>query len=82
MVEDLDAVEVCCETVVACVEPEVCDCMVCGLVFVIVQMYCTPYFISGNVVFLTGTCFYHSKRFERPCILLCLTELLSYFIVY
>jgi hypothetical protein len=26
MVEDFDAVEVCCETVVACVELEVCDC--------------------------------------------------------
>jgi hypothetical protein len=27
VVEDFDAVEVCCETVVACVEPEVCDCL-------------------------------------------------------
>jgi hypothetical protein len=35
MVEDFDAVEVCCETVMACVEPEVCDCMVSGFVFVI-----------------------------------------------
>jgi hypothetical protein len=35
MVEDFDAVEVCCETVVACVEPEVCDCVVSGFVFVI-----------------------------------------------
>jgi hypothetical protein len=35
MVEDFDAVEVCCKTVVACVEPEVCDCMVSGFVFVI-----------------------------------------------
>jgi hypothetical protein len=26
VVEDIDAVEVCCETVMACVEPEVCDC--------------------------------------------------------
>jgi hypothetical protein len=35
MVEDFDAVEVCCKTVMACVEPEVCDCMVSGFVFVI-----------------------------------------------
>jgi hypothetical protein len=35
MVEDYDAVEVSCETVVACVEPEVCYCMVSGFVFVI-----------------------------------------------
>jgi hypothetical protein len=34
MVEDFDAVEVCCETVVTCVEPEVCDCVVSGFVFV------------------------------------------------
>jgi len=27
-----------------------------------------PYLISGNVVFLTGTCFYRSNLFERPCI--------------
>jgi hypothetical protein len=35
MDEDFDAVEVCCKIVVACVEPEVCDCMVSGFVFVI-----------------------------------------------
>jgi hypothetical protein len=34
VVEDFDVVEVCCEIVVACVEPEVCDCVVSGLVFV------------------------------------------------
>ena len=33
-----------------------------------VRMYCMPYLISGNVVFLTGTCFYRSNLFERPCI--------------
>ena len=33
-----------------------------------VRMYCTPYLIIGNVVFLTGTCFYRSNLFERPCI--------------
>jgi hypothetical protein len=32
MVEDFDAVEVCCKTIVACVEPEVCDCVVSGFV--------------------------------------------------
>jgi hypothetical protein len=31
-------------------------------------MCCTPYLISGNVVFLTGTCFYRSNLFERPYI--------------
>jgi hypothetical protein len=35
MVGDLDVVGVCCETVVACVVLEVCDCMVYGFVFVI-----------------------------------------------
>jgi len=29
---------------------------------------CMPYLISGNVVFLTGTCFYRSNLFERPFI--------------
>jgi hypothetical protein len=33
--EDFDAVEVCCETVVARVEPEVCDCVVSGFMFVV-----------------------------------------------
>jgi hypothetical protein len=27
-----------------------------------------PYFISGNVIFLIGTCFYQSNLFERPSI--------------
>jgi hypothetical protein len=31
-------------------------------------MYCTPYLICGNVVFLAATCFYRSNLFERPCI--------------
>jgi hypothetical protein len=44
MVEDFDTVEVCCETVVACVEPEVCDCVVSGFVFL---------FLSG---FLPKSC--------------------------
>jgi hypothetical protein len=35
LVEDFDVGEVCCKTVVACVEPEVCDCMVSGFGFVI-----------------------------------------------
>jgi hypothetical protein len=36
MGEDFEVVEGCCETVVACVEqPEVCDCVVSGFVFVI-----------------------------------------------
>jgi hypothetical protein len=34
-VEGFDAVEVCCATVVAWVEPEVCDCVVSGFVFVV-----------------------------------------------
>jgi hypothetical protein len=35
VVEDFDAVEVCRETVVACVEPEVCDCLFPGFMFVV-----------------------------------------------
>jgi len=35
MAEDFDAVEVCCETVVTCVDPEVCDCLFPGFVFVV-----------------------------------------------
>jgi hypothetical protein len=34
MVED-DVMDVCCETVVACVELEVCDCLFSGLIFVV-----------------------------------------------
>jgi hypothetical protein len=34
MVEDFGAVEVCCKIIVACVEPQVCDCVVSGFVFV------------------------------------------------
>jgi hypothetical protein len=35
MVEDFYAIEVCCETVVACVEPEVCDCLFSGFILVV-----------------------------------------------
>jgi hypothetical protein len=38
--EDFDAVEVCCETVVACVEPEVCNCLFSGFIFVIMFCHC------------------------------------------
>jgi hypothetical protein len=48
MVEDFDVVEVCCKTVVACVESEVCDCMVYGFVLVIFprgfDLYCSVYY--------------------------------------
>jgi hypothetical protein len=40
MVEDFHAVEVCRKTVVACAEPEVCDCVVSGFVFVIFPFGC------------------------------------------
>jgi hypothetical protein len=43
MAEYFDVVEVCCETVVACVEPEVCDCLLSGVIFVffhVVFMFC------------------------------------------
>ena len=33
--EDFDVVEVCCETVVTCVELEICDCLFSGFVFVV-----------------------------------------------
>jgi len=33
--EDFDAMEVCCETDVTCVEPEICDCLISGFVFVV-----------------------------------------------
>jgi hypothetical protein len=35
MAEDFDAMEVCCETVVTCVEPEICNCLFSGCVFVV-----------------------------------------------
>jgi hypothetical protein len=35
VVEGFGAVEVCCETVVACVEPEVCDYLFSGFIFVV-----------------------------------------------
>ena len=33
MAEDFDATEVCCETVVICVELEICDCLFSGYIF-------------------------------------------------
>ena len=33
--EDFDVMEVCYETVVTCVEPEVCSCLVSGFIFVV-----------------------------------------------
>jgi len=35
MAEDFDVMEVCYETVVTCVEPEVCSCLVSGFIFVV-----------------------------------------------
>jgi hypothetical protein len=43
MAEDFDAMEVCCGTVVTSVEPEICDCLFSGFVFVVfhvVLMFC------------------------------------------
>jgi hypothetical protein len=43
MVKDFFAMEVCCETVMGCVEPEVCDCLFSGFIFVVfhvVLMFC------------------------------------------
>ena len=37
--EDFDAMEVCCETVVTCVEPGICDCLISGFIFVVL-MFC------------------------------------------
>ena len=37
MAEDFDAMEVCCETVVTCVEPEICNCLFSGFIFVVFQ---------------------------------------------
>jgi hypothetical protein len=35
MAEDFDGMEVCCETVVTFVEPEICDCLFSGFIFVV-----------------------------------------------
>jgi hypothetical protein len=35
MAEEFDAMEVCCETVVACVEPEICNCLFSAFGFVV-----------------------------------------------
>ena len=35
MAEDSDAMEVCCETVVNCVEQEICNCLFSGFTFVV-----------------------------------------------
>ena len=43
MAEDFDAMEVCCETVVTCFEPEICDRLFSGCIFVVshvVLMFC------------------------------------------
>jgi len=34
MAEDFDAMEVCCETVVTCVGPEICNCLFSRFIFV------------------------------------------------
>jgi hypothetical protein len=47
-VGDFDAVEVCRETVVACVEPEVCGCVVSGFIFVV---FPCSYCVSMVVVY-------------------------------
>jgi hypothetical protein len=39
MVGGFDAVEVCCETVVACVELEVCDCVVSGFMLIVSEVW-------------------------------------------
>ena len=36
MVEDFNVMEVCCTTVVTCVEPEICYCLFSGFIFVVV----------------------------------------------
>jgi hypothetical protein len=33
MAEDFDAMEVCCKTVMTCVEPEICNCLFSGYIF-------------------------------------------------
>jgi hypothetical protein len=35
MAEDFDAMDVCCKTVVTCVEPEICNCLFSGFIFVV-----------------------------------------------
>jgi len=35
MAEDFDAMEVCCTTVVTYVEPEICNCLFSGFIFVV-----------------------------------------------
>jgi len=35
MAEDFDAVEVCCETAVTCVEQEICNCLFSGFMFLV-----------------------------------------------
>jgi len=40
IVEDFDAVEMCCKTVVTCVELEICDCSFSGFVFVLMFCHC------------------------------------------
>ena len=38
--EDIDAVEVCCETVVTCVELEICNCLFSRFVFILMFCHC------------------------------------------
>jgi hypothetical protein len=38
MAENFDVMEVRCETVVMCVEPEICNCLFSGFVFVVFPM--------------------------------------------
>jgi hypothetical protein len=52
MAEDFDALEVCCETVVTCVEPEICNCLFSGFLFISAQMVPVPHSESLRVSLL------------------------------
>ena len=61
--EDFDAMEVCCETVVTCVEPGICDCLFSGFVY---NIYYSTYNIYYSV-----RCTHRTEY--QDCLLGCIT---------
>ena len=59
MAEDFDAMEVCCKTVVTCVEPEICNCLFSGFIFVVFPcgFDVLPLCLAGGGNGFLGECF-------------------------
>jgi len=59
MAKDFDAIEVCCETVMTCVELEICNCLFSGFIFVVFpcRLDVLPLCLAGGGNGFLGECF-------------------------